>query len=61
MFRRKSPVNYNCPVCKQSGKLPNIAGAFHIINRTECKCNGCNAVFQKSQFYKKIIIDAERY
>jgi len=24
-----NPVNYNCPVCMASNKLPNIAGRFH--------------------------------
>jgi len=45
-------VNYNCPVCQESGKLPNIAGRFFIINQTECQCNGCNTVFDKNRFYK---------
>ena len=26
------PINYNCPVCIDSGKLPNIAGRFFLIN-----------------------------
>lgn len=43
-----NPVNYHCPVCKSSGKLPNIAGRFFIINDTECQCNGCNSVFEKT-------------
>jgi hypothetical protein len=46
------PVNHDCPVCQKTGKLPNIAGRFHIINKNECKCNGCNTVFEKSRFYK---------
>ena len=45
-------VNYNCPVCQESGKLPNIAGRFFIINQTECQCNGCNTIFDKNRFYK---------
>ena len=47
--------NYNCPNCQKSGKVPNIAGKFFIINDLECKCNACNAVFPKEQFYKKVV------
>ena len=53
------PVNYDCPVCQKSGKIPNIAGKFFIINVKECQCNGCNTVFEKSRFYKPVIFDAE--
>jgi hypothetical protein len=45
-------VNYDCPVCQETGKLPNIAGRFFLINEKECKCNGCNTVFDKNRFYK---------
>jgi hypothetical protein len=47
-----NPVNYDCPVCQSSGKLPNSGGRFFIINETQCKCNGCNSVFDKSRFFK---------
>ena len=53
------PVNYDCPVCQQSGKLPNIAGRFFIINLIQCKCNGCNTVFEKNRFYKQVVFDVE--
>ena len=53
------PVNYDCPVCQKSGKLPNIAGKFFIISLTECKCNGCGSIFEKSRFYKQVVFDAE--
>jgi hypothetical protein len=43
----QNPVNYFCPVCKNTGQTPNIAGKFFYINETECKCNGCNTVFEK--------------
>ena len=46
-----TPVNYNCPTCMLLNKLPNIAGRFHIINDTECKCNGCNTIYSKEMFY----------
>ena len=52
-------VNYDCPVCQKSGKLPNIAGRFFIINNKECKCNGCNTIFEKSKFYKPVVFDAK--
>jgi hypothetical protein len=45
-------VNYNCPVCMESGLTPNIAGKFFIINDKECQCNGCKKIFNKSDFYK---------
>ena len=48
-----NPVNYDCPVCQETGKLPNIAGRFFIINESECQCNGCQTVFEKSRFYKQ--------
>ena len=51
------PVNYNCPKCQKTGKLPNIAGRFHIINDKECQCNGCGSIFLKSQFYKQVDIN----
>jgi hypothetical protein len=53
VFKPQNPVNYNCPQCKTSGKVPNMAGKFFIINDTECQCNGCNTIFQKKQFYVK--------
>lgn len=49
---QQKPVNYDCPVCKETGKTPNILGKFFIINLHECQCNGCNTIFEKSKFYK---------
>ena len=49
------PVNYNCPVCMEEGRLPNIAGRFHIINDNECKCNGCKTIYPKKRFYKNFL------
>jgi len=56
MFTSKSqnPVNYDCPVCQKTGKLPNLAGRFFIINEKECQCNGCDTVFDKTTYYKKV-------
>lgn len=47
-------VNYECPICMKSNKLPNIAGKFFIINESQCQCNGCNSIYPKNQFYKFI-------
>jgi hypothetical protein len=47
----KNIVNYNCPVCRKSGKLPNIAGRFFIINETECQCNGCDTIYKKELYF----------
>ena len=44
--------NYDCPVCKKLGKLPNLAGKFFLINEKECKCSGCDTIFDKKKFYK---------
>jgi hypothetical protein len=52
---KQNPVNYNCPTCKQSGKTPNMGGRFFLINDYECKCNGCDTVYPKEQFYTRII------
>ena len=55
----KNNCNYECPVCAQSGKTPNLAGRFNIINEYECKCNGCNTIFEKCRFYKTVVTDAK--
>ena len=53
------PVNYDCYICMQSGKPPNISGRFHMINDSECKCNGCNAIFDKSKYFNTVVDNAE--
>ena len=50
----KTKCNYNCPVCQKTGKTPNMAGRFFLINDTECKCNACETVFPKEKFYKNV-------
>ena len=45
-FTRKS-VNYDCSVCKLSGKTPNILGKFVVINDKEYMCDSCKSVFKK--------------
>ena len=54
MTQDNNICNYHCPVCKQSGKLPNIKGKFFLIDEFNCKCNGCNTVFDKFVYYKHI-------
>ncbi len=46
--------NYHCPECQKTGKIPNIAGRFFIIDEQHCICNACNTVFDKKDFYKDI-------
>jgi hypothetical protein len=53
-IERPGPVNHDCPVCQKSGKLPNLAGKFFIINLNECQCNGCNTIFDKNTFFKPV-------
>ena len=50
MFQKIKYVNYNCPNCMRTGKLPNAGGKFHLIDGNACQCNGCNAVYPKSYF-----------
>ena len=55
---KQNPVNYNCPKCKQIGKTPNMGGKFFLINEYECKCNGCDSVYPKEQFYKRVVTNS---
>ena len=55
-----NPVNNDCPICKSSGKLPNMGGRFFIINETECQCNGCNTIFKKELYYKNTVLAVEQ-
>ena len=52
MTHYENIVNANCPVCMKSGKLPNLVGRFYLLNDNECKCNGCNTIFDKKLFYQ---------
>ena len=42
-----SGVNYDCSVCKQNNRLPNLLGKFVIINTTEYQCNSCETIFKR--------------
>jgi hypothetical protein len=55
----QNPVNYYCPKCKETGKTPNLAGRFFIINETECECNGCKTIYPKSKMYKPVVTGAK--
>lgn len=50
-IKERSGVNYHCPVCKNSGKIPNLVGKFIEINEDQFKCNGCNSIFNKKSIY----------
>jgi hypothetical protein len=52
-------VNANCSICMKSGKMPNLVGRFFIINEKECKCNGCNTIFDKKDIYKQVHFDSK--
>ena len=51
--KRIKSFNYNCPICMEEGKLPNIAGRIIIINNSDCQCNGCKTIYPKSYFNKR--------
>jgi hypothetical protein len=48
--------NYHCPVCMASGKVPNIAGKFHLISETHCRCNGCQTVYEKEIIFRPVLM-----
>ena len=50
-IKERNGVNYHCPVCKSSGKNPNLVGKFIEINEQQFKCNGCNSIFNKKSVY----------
>ena len=56
IFDVNEKCNYNCPICQKSGKTPNMAGKFFIINDLECKCNACDSIFPKEHYFK-IVVD----
>jgi hypothetical protein len=45
----------------ETGKIPNIAGRFHLINETQCQCNGCRTVFEKEIIFRPVILSAAEY
>ena len=59
--REQKKCNYNCPTCKNTTKIPNIAGRFFLINQTKCQCNACYTIFDKEYYYKSIVSNPEIY
>ena len=51
-IKKRDGVNYDCPLCKKSGKVPNLVGKFELINDQYFKCNGCNSIFNKNVIYQ---------
>jgi hypothetical protein len=58
IFDVNEKCNYNCPTCQKSGRTPNMAGRFFIINDLECKCNACDSIFPKERYFKIVIDNA---
>jgi transposase-like protein len=50
-IKKQNGVNYNCPVCKNSKKTPNLVGKFILVNAHHFKCNGCNSIFNEKSIY----------
>ena len=40
-IKERNGVNYHCPVCKNSGKTPNLVGKFIEINEHQFKKGLC--------------------
>lgn len=43
--------NYYCTICRLSGKTPNIAGKFFLIDQEKCQCNACQTIYDKKYYY----------
>ena len=50
-IKERNGVNYDCPVCKNTNKPPNLVGKFVLINEEQFKCTGCNNTFNKNSIY----------
>ncbi len=37
-------TNYDCEVCKKTGRPPNMLGRFIKINDFQKQCNGCKTI-----------------
>ena len=46
-FFKRNSANYDCPMCKLTGKTPNMLGKFNIINDKEYQCNSCDTVYKR--------------
>lgn len=45
---KRYACNYNCSICKKSGKIPNILGKFVIVDNNVI-CTGCKNTFTKEE------------
>jgi transposase-like protein len=50
-IKERHGVNYHCPICKSTKKVPNLVGKFIQINDNQFKCIGCNSIFNKDIIY----------
>ncbi len=39
-------TNYDCEVCRSTGRPPNMLGRFVKISDNQEHCNGCGTVYQ---------------
>ena len=46
---KRSGCNYNCKICKKSGKTPNMLGKFTVIDNNNVLCSGCKNIFTKKE------------
>jgi hypothetical protein len=42
-------TNYECEVCRSTGRPPNMLGKFIKINDEQSQCNGCGTTYQVVQ------------
>lgn len=54
-IKEQNAVNYHCPVCKSSNKIPNLVGKFILVNEHNFKCNGCNHTFNANIIHSSFI------
>lgn len=54
-IKERNGVNYDCPICRDSKKAPNLVGKFIAINDYQFKCSGCNNLFDKNSIYSLYI------
>ncbi len=42
---RRIKTNYECGVCRSTGRVPNMLGRFIKISNTQEQCNGCGTIY----------------
>jgi hypothetical protein len=50
-IKERNGVNHDCPVCKNTKKVPNLVGRFILINEYQYKCSGCDSLFNKNTIF----------